>query len=46
MRRTVLALLALAALIAGCAPPPPTNGAFQPVDPQLGTPQGGVQNTE
>jgi hypothetical protein len=46
MRRTVLALLAFAALLAGCSSPPPTNGAFQPVNPHLGTPQGGAQNTE
>jgi ABC-type uncharacterized transport system auxiliary subunit len=46
MRRTVTILAALAALLASCGPPQPTNGAFQPVNPQTGTPQGGAQNTE
>jgi hypothetical protein len=46
MRIVVLALLVLAPLLARCGPPPPTNGAFQPVNPQTGTPAGGDENTE
>ena len=46
MRRTVLFLAALAALLASCTPPPQTNGAFQPVNPQTGTPKGGDENTQ
>lgn len=46
MRRSVLVLIALMGLLASCGPPPPTNGAFQPVNPQTGTPQGGAENTQ
>ncbi|HZB93342.1 MAG TPA: hypothetical protein VE397_17980 [Stellaceae bacterium] len=46
MRRSVLVLVALAALLAGCGSPPPTNGAMQPVDPQTGAPAGGAALTQ
>lgn len=46
MRRFVLALVALAALLASCGSPPPTNGAMQPVDSRTGTPTGGTALTQ
>ena len=43
-KAALLAIAAFAALLASCGPPPPTNGAMQPVDPQTGVQQGGTAN--
>ena len=42
MRRTALLGLALAALLAACAPLVGGGGAQQPVDPHTGVTQGGT----
>jgi hypothetical protein len=42
MRHTALLAFALAAFLAACTPPPPTNGAQQPVDPRTGVTEGGA----
>jgi hypothetical protein len=41
---TMIAVVLSLALLAACSPPGPTNGAFQPVDPQTGVQEGGTSN--